>query len=290
MAVPDEPLFVKSLPTPAKRVRYTPFGTGLMSMPQRKDNSLTLWNMHSQPSLDSSNTELEEVYKFEGHRNAVREFVWRKRGEEYQLVTWSTDQTLRVWPVPLGAYQSVNYHPVALERRRNSVVNFSAGPIMEQFDGRDYFIGPSPDEEGAGIILGISPEDFYFGDEDYPSDSDSGAQGPIFDNSYPFGIPYSLDAASKTESSNTVPFPCLCSGRFSPSGHLVVVFSNEPRPKHDLSHPRSFDGWDKWRRLVSSSSMTVVREERQTDSESDEVHLPFWWEDDQHDETLSMVR
>ena len=36
---------------------------------------------------------------FSGHTDTVKEFVWRKRGDQFQLVTWSKDQHLRLRPV-----------------------------------------------------------------------------------------------------------------------------------------------------------------------------------------------
>lgn len=59
------------------------------------------------------------VEVFEGHTDVVKEFVWRKGGpgalaarrtrplgsvlistiDEFQLITWSKDRTLRFWPV-----------------------------------------------------------------------------------------------------------------------------------------------------------------------------------------------
>jgi WD40 repeat protein len=85
--------------TPCYRARFTPFGNGVVTMPQRKDNNLYLWNR------DIQNT---PVYIFEGHKNLPTEFVWRYNQEsaftrsdigDQQLVTWSKDMHLRLWPV-----------------------------------------------------------------------------------------------------------------------------------------------------------------------------------------------
>ena len=70
-------------------------------MPQRKDNNLYLWN------LDRPET---PAYTFSGHVDTPTEFVWRFQGkdktlaendffQEYQLVTWSKDLHLRLWPI-----------------------------------------------------------------------------------------------------------------------------------------------------------------------------------------------
>lgn len=57
------------------------------------------------------------VHTFEGHTDVVKDFVWRSRGgedaafenREFQLVTWSKDQTLRIWPVSREVTETVGY-------------------------------------------------------------------------------------------------------------------------------------------------------------------------------------
>uniref|UniRef100_A0A7N9DCW4 WD repeat domain 59 n=1 Tax=Macaca fascicularis TaxID=9541 RepID=A0A7N9DCW4_MACFA len=81
---------------PVWKARYTPFSNGLVTVmvPQlRRENSLLLWNVFD------LNT---PVHTFVGHDDVVLEFQWRKQKEgskDYQLVTWSRDQTLRMWRV-----------------------------------------------------------------------------------------------------------------------------------------------------------------------------------------------
>ncbi|KAM8946014.1 GATOR2 complex protein WDR59 [Pelodytes ibericus] len=81
---------------PVWKARYTPFSHGLVTVmvPQlRRENSLLLWN-----ALDLHSP----VHIFVGHDDVVLEFQWRKQKEglkDYQLVTWSRDQTLRMWRV-----------------------------------------------------------------------------------------------------------------------------------------------------------------------------------------------
>jgi len=82
--------------SPVWRARHTPFGHGILTMPQRTETALLLWN-RDHPE--------EPVCKFEGHTDTVKEFVWRIRdvGDSedrmFQLVTWSKDQHLRLWPI-----------------------------------------------------------------------------------------------------------------------------------------------------------------------------------------------
>lgn len=81
---------------PVWKARYTPFSNGLVTVmvPQlRRENSLLLWNVFDLHS---------PVHIFVGHDDVVLEFHWRKQKEgqkDYQLVTWSRDQTLRLWRV-----------------------------------------------------------------------------------------------------------------------------------------------------------------------------------------------
>ncbi|NXV49800.1 WDR59 protein, partial [Uria aalge] len=75
---------------------FLPFSNGLVTVmvPQlRRENSLLLWNVFD------LNT---PVHTFVGHDDVVLEFQWRKQKEgskDYQLVTWSRDQTLRMWRI-----------------------------------------------------------------------------------------------------------------------------------------------------------------------------------------------
>ena len=44
----------------------------------------------------------EPIERFTGHDDVVKEFVWRKGGQndsEFQLITWSKDRTLKFWPI-----------------------------------------------------------------------------------------------------------------------------------------------------------------------------------------------
>uniref|UniRef100_G3PZZ6 WD repeat domain 59 n=1 Tax=Gasterosteus aculeatus aculeatus TaxID=481459 RepID=G3PZZ6_GASAC len=93
---PRKYLNILSCQVPVWKARYTPFCNGLVTVmvPQlRRENSLLLWN-----TLDLNSP----VHAFVGHDDVVLEFQWRpqKQGsKDYQLVTWSRDQTLRIWRV-----------------------------------------------------------------------------------------------------------------------------------------------------------------------------------------------
>ncbi|TPX48516.1 hypothetical protein SeLEV6574_g02007, partial [Synchytrium endobioticum] len=103
--------------SPVWRARYTPFGHGILTMPQRQDNALTLWSRET----------LQPIHRFTGHLDTPREFVWRRKcggiggvgmgdmeirdDAEVQLVTWAKDQTLRLWTVDMDHMKAVGYQP-----------------------------------------------------------------------------------------------------------------------------------------------------------------------------------
>lgn len=82
---------------PVWRARHTPFGEGLVTVvvPQlrRGENSLLLWNISNRTA---------PVHTFVGHRDVVLDFEWRKQkpgDTDFQLITWSKDQTLLIWRI-----------------------------------------------------------------------------------------------------------------------------------------------------------------------------------------------
>ncbi|XP_029000003.1 GATOR complex protein WDR59 isoform X2 [Betta splendens] len=93
---PRKYLNILSCQVPVWKARYTPFSNGLVTVmvPQlRRENSLLMWS-----TLDLNSP----VHAFVGHDDVVLEFQWRPQKEgskDYQLVTWSRDQTLRIWRV-----------------------------------------------------------------------------------------------------------------------------------------------------------------------------------------------
>lgn len=86
--------------TPVWRAKYTPFGDGILIVlvPEilLPDNNLLLWNLSSINS---------PVHTFVGHTDSIVEFQWIKndddgdRFSDYELISWSKDQTLRLWHV-----------------------------------------------------------------------------------------------------------------------------------------------------------------------------------------------
>ncbi|THH10378.1 hypothetical protein EW146_g8386 [Bondarzewia mesenterica] len=94
---------------PVWRARDLPFGKGVMSLPQRGETALEMWT-HGPDQPDPT----LPIEVFEGHTDVVKEFVWRRGGpdwNEFQLVTWSKDKTLRLWPVDAETMQRAGQPP-----------------------------------------------------------------------------------------------------------------------------------------------------------------------------------
>ncbi|XP_041453847.1 GATOR complex protein WDR59-like [Lytechinus variegatus] len=82
---------------PQWKVRYTPFGDGLITitMPQlrQREKNLLMWTQ-SNPAAP--------IHSFTGHSDDILEFQWRPKDTsyfDYHMVTWARDYTLRIWRV-----------------------------------------------------------------------------------------------------------------------------------------------------------------------------------------------
>ncbi|GAU96775.1 hypothetical protein RvY_08166-2 [Ramazzottius varieornatus] len=88
-----KPEVVIPVSAPVWRARFAPFGEALVTtgIPQlhRGDTKLSVWAL---------NDVIAPIHQFSGHTEGVYDFFWRPlRYNEYQLVSWSKDQTLRLW-------------------------------------------------------------------------------------------------------------------------------------------------------------------------------------------------
>jgi len=101
---------------PVWRARHTPFGTGLLAMPQRENNDLHLYDRRTLTSTSSEAT-VPPVHRFQGHESQVKEFLWCPRGtvneaidnREFQLVSWGSDRVLRLHRLGEDVLQLVGY-------------------------------------------------------------------------------------------------------------------------------------------------------------------------------------
>ncbi|KAK4964387.1 hypothetical protein LTR66_012311 [Elasticomyces elasticus] len=97
----DEPERIIRTPFPVWRARHTPFGWGVLAMPQRGDHRLHLYDSRFKKGM-LKDGDTESVHTFSGHRSQVKEFLWRTRGNidahtdsrDFQLVSWGTDNDL----------------------------------------------------------------------------------------------------------------------------------------------------------------------------------------------------
>ncbi|KAK4192739.1 maintenance of telomere capping protein 5 [Podospora australis] len=103
---------------PVWRARHTPFGSGLLAMPQNEPGNLYLYDRRTNADTPADGA-VEPVAIFPGHGDhKVKEFLWRSRGgvssdniddREFQLVSWGEDNELRLQKVDPKLLQSVGY-------------------------------------------------------------------------------------------------------------------------------------------------------------------------------------
>lgn len=112
----DVPEKVIKTPFPVWRARNTPFGWGVLAMPQRGNSDLHLYSRRAVEGVDPDG-HLPPVQSFPGHKGQVKEFLWRARGDvvdgidhrEFQLVSWGTDKELRLHRVDPDVLERVGY-------------------------------------------------------------------------------------------------------------------------------------------------------------------------------------
>ena len=144
----DVPERIINTPFPAWRARHTPFGFGLLAMPQRGNSDLHLYDRRPTNGHYVSDT-VPPVARFEGHKGQVKEFLWRPRGtivegidhRDFQLVTWGTDQELRLHRIVPETLGAVGYEKGVTQnsrlnftRRNAKYRTFRSGPSEETFD------------------------------------------------------------------------------------------------------------------------------------------------------------
>ncbi|GAM29067.1 hypothetical protein SAMD00019534_122430 [Acytostelium subglobosum LB1] len=77
---------------PVLRAKYLPIGRGIVTISDRGENSIRLWNVNDLSS---------PVATFSGHSDCVRAVDFRVKttpnDQDIQIVSWSKDQNLRLW-------------------------------------------------------------------------------------------------------------------------------------------------------------------------------------------------
>ena len=144
----DVPERIIRTPFPVWRARHTPFGWGLLAMPQRGNHDLHLYDRRLSDGT-SRDAAIEPVHSFGGHQNQVKEFLWRSRGviengiddREFQLVSWGTDRDLRLHRIEPEYLQAVGAQKGALARRNLNVTR--QGAVYKTFrDQNTPFVPP----------------------------------------------------------------------------------------------------------------------------------------------------
>ncbi|KAF7553887.1 hypothetical protein G7046_g6957 [Stylonectria norvegica] len=103
---------------PVWRARHTPFGRGLLAMPQNEPGDLHLYDTYF-PKDAPMDAPKSPVVIFPGHGDhKAKEFLWRSRGgitddgldnREFQLVSWGSDNELRLQCTDDNVLSAVGY-------------------------------------------------------------------------------------------------------------------------------------------------------------------------------------
>jgi hypothetical protein len=163
----DEPERIIRTDFPVWRARHTPFGWGLLAMPQDTPGNLHLYERRLQEDTNRDGP-ASTVATFQGHGNSkVKEFLWRSRGgitddgvdnREFQLVSWGEDNHLRIQHVDPEILEGVGYVKGSQVRKKLNVTR--KGAIYKTFrtvehastDKKNTTIsGPRPGSSGLKV-------------------------------------------------------------------------------------------------------------------------------------------
>ncbi|CEP63240.1 Mtc5p LALA0_S07e05644g [Lachancea lanzarotensis] len=102
---------------PVAKGRYLPFGKGFCVMPFVGGNNSVYLSSNVTESEPGAVSKLQPIYVFKGHTDRVSDFLWRVKysggstvdDRDFQLVTWSKDNDLKLWPVNESTYEKVDF-------------------------------------------------------------------------------------------------------------------------------------------------------------------------------------
>ncbi|KAL8959035.1 MAG: hypothetical protein Q9193_004028 [Seirophora villosa] len=150
-----QPVRTINAPFPVWRARHTPFGAGLLAMPQRDDYSLHLYDRQESPDPQRIDA-MAMVHRFDGHEGQVKEFLWRARGSvqdsrdsrDFQLVSWGTDRMLRLHRVDDTLLAKVGHvrgqqveRTIPFTRKDAIYKTFRSDPATNADDTKDFGTG-----------------------------------------------------------------------------------------------------------------------------------------------------
>lgn len=148
---------------PVWRARHTPFGWGLLAMPQDSPGDLHLYERRIN-SLSDKDSKAEAVTTFTGHGNfKVKEFLWRTRGgiteegidnRDFQLVSWGEDNRLRLHRVDPKTLEAVGHVKGKQGRTRLNVTR--AGAVYKTFRAVDMGSSDKKNATITGPRLGVT--------------------------------------------------------------------------------------------------------------------------------------
>ena len=162
----DEPERIIRTDFPVWRARHTPFGWGLLAMPQDTPGNLHLYERRLKEG-EEHDYAAPTVMAFTGHGNhKVKEFLWRSRGgiadgvdnREFQLVSWGEDNHLRLQHVDPKILEGVGYVKGSEVRRKLNVTRkgavYKTFRTVENINGEKKsatITGPRPGSSGLKV-------------------------------------------------------------------------------------------------------------------------------------------
>lgn len=127
-----DPSVIINTDFPVARARSLPFGKekacGVMPLRGGQDSvHVVNYDNEFKAAKEANKTQIinsNPIHSFKGHNGPIKDFLWRKRHEnysgferkrdwkDYQLVSWlSQDFDLKLWPHDEDLYKNVNYNP-----------------------------------------------------------------------------------------------------------------------------------------------------------------------------------
>lgn len=160
-----EPERVINTPFPVWRARHTPFGNGVLAMPQRGDHDLHMYDCRPSTPIENS-TQTEPDYRFTGHEDHVKEFLWRGRGNiddqadsrDFQLVSWGADHELILHRMGDKQLQAIGFHKGMRMERKVHLTR--VGAPYKSFRDKPQHPGTAAESTTQGYVIpnpGTSP-------------------------------------------------------------------------------------------------------------------------------------
>ncbi|KAH7316577.1 hypothetical protein B0I35DRAFT_451556 [Stachybotrys elegans] len=153
---------------PVWRARHTPFGCGLLAMPQNEPGDLYLYDRRWEegPVMDKH---VDPVAVFPGHGDCkAKEFLWRSRGgitedgldnREFQLVSWGTGSELKLHCIDTDVLSSVGHIKNGPARKGLNLTRKGAAyktfRTIDESMGRDRKTGTMSDSRSTNMAAGL---------------------------------------------------------------------------------------------------------------------------------------